>query len=197
MSKVPFKASRSDVVGEVENLKRHTPLTVTWPALFGKVFHIMYVYRLFSWAHRAVAGRRLLWDLVQSQFGIIHCVVTFFTNNFKGIRAPYEATIGFGLRLAHLRGISLSPQISIGRNCTMFCDLSCGVNHLDRSGYPRIGDNVVLYPGSRVIGNVSVGSTVIIGANSVVIRDISSNSIAVGTPAVTKKTIDSLDILDW
>ena len=197
MSKTLFQAIRSDVRRELGFLKRRTPLTATWVILFGKGLHIMYVYRLFSWAYRALVKNKATWRLIKPLFEVAYRVTAFFVYNFKGIEIPYQATIGPGLRLVHPYSIILAPQTSIGENCTIFHDVSCGVNHLDRSGYPRIGDNVVLYPGARVIGNVAVGSTVIVGANSVVVRDIPSNSIAVGAPAEAKKKIDSLDILGW
>lgn len=44
---------------------------------------------------------------------------------------------------------------------------------------------------STVIGEISIGDNVIIGAGSVVTKDIPSNSVYVGNPAKFIKKIDS------
>ena len=197
MSHSPFEALRVDIRRELTFMKRRTPLTVAWLTLFGKSLHIIYIYRIFHWGYRALSQRPAVWRLTAPFFELAYRLTTFFFYNFKGIEIPYQAEIGAGLRLVHPHSIVVAPQTKIGQNCTLFHDVSCGVNHLNRSGYPRIGDSVVLYPGSRVIGDVEVGNTVIVGANSVVVRDIPSNSIAVGSPAVVKRSLDSLDMLEW
>ena len=46
-----------------------------------------------------------------------------------------------------------------------------------------IGDDVQLATGAKIIGPVIIGDKVIVGANSVVIADIPSNSVVVGIPA--------------
>ena len=48
----------------------------------------------------------------------------------------------------------------------------------------------MLCAGSKIIGKVSIGDNVIIGANSVVNKDIESNVIAAG---VTAKIVKHLD----
>ena len=49
---------------------------------------------------------------------------------------------------------------------------------------PKIGNNVIIFPGASVIGNIEIGDNVVIGANSVVLTDIPSNSIVAGNPAI-------------
>lgn len=46
-----------------------------------------------------------------------------------------------------------------------------------------LGNRVVMFPGSKVVGNVHVGNNVVIAANSVVIKDIPDNCFVVGIPA--------------
>ncbi len=45
----------------------------------------------------------------------------------------------------------------------------------------------MLGTGCKIIGNISIGNNVKIGANSVVTKNVSSNSTVVGIPARTKK----------
>lgn len=53
-----------------------------------------------------------------------------------------------------------------------------------------IGDNVTLGVNVTIIGGVIVGNNVIIGAGSVVVKDIPDNSVAVGNPCRVIKTIE-------
>ncbi len=53
----------------------------------------------------------------------------------------------------------------------------------------KIGNNVWIGAGVRIIGTTSIGDNVIIGANAVVTKDIPNNSIAVGVPARVIKKI--------
>jgi serine O-acetyltransferase len=50
-------------------------------------------------------------------------------------------------------------------------------------GQPIIGNNVVLGVGCKVIGGVTIGDNVIVGANAVVLRNVPSDHMAVGVPA--------------
>ena len=48
--------------------------------------------------------------------------------------------------------------------------------------YPTIEENVTVYAGAKIIGNIIVGKNAIVDANSVVNIDVPENSVAVGTP---------------
>ena len=48
---------------------------------------------------------------------------------------------------------------------------------------PMIGNNVDIGANVSIIGPVKIGDNVIIGAGSVVVKNISTNKIAVGNPA--------------
>jgi acetyltransferase-like isoleucine patch superfamily enzyme len=48
---------------------------------------------------------------------------------------------------------------------------------------PTIGNNVSLGLNVTIIGKVTIGDNVIIGAGSVVVKDIPSNCVAAGNPA--------------
>ena len=54
---------------------------------------------------------------------------------------------------------------------------------------PVIGDNVNIGSNVCIIGPISIGTNVIIGAGSVVTKDVPSNSVVVGNPARIIKNI--------
>ncbi len=92
----------------------------------------------------------------------------------------YSSTIGRGLRINHGVGSVIGARCVIGDNCTIHQNCTLGDKE---GGRPRLGNNVVMYAGAMVLGNVSVGDNTIIGANSVVMNSFPANSILVGTPA--------------
>ena len=50
-------------------------------------------------------------------------------------------------------------------------------------GSPIIGNNVLLFAGAKIIGNVRIGNNVVVGANAVVTHDVPDNAVVVGIPA--------------
>ena len=79
----------------------------------------------------------------------------------------------------------------IGSNCWINQQVTIGYS--DEIHCPYIGNNVEIKTGAKVIGDVTIGDYVIIGANAVVVKDIPSHSIVVGVPARIIKTRGSLN----
>jgi serine O-acetyltransferase len=101
-----------------------------------------------------------------------------------GISIPLDTRIGDGLYIGHFGAIVVSPRAVIGRNCNLSQGVTLGVvNRGKRQGAPVIGDGVYIGPGAKVIGAVTVGDNVAIGANCVVTKDVPDNSVVVGVPA--------------
>lgn len=90
------------------------------------------------------------------------------------------ARIKSGLYLPHPDGIVIGEKSIIGKNVTIYQQVTIGQNH---KKYPIIGNNVIIYAGAKIIGNVHIGDNSIIGANAVVTKDVPSNSIWGGNPA--------------
>ena len=51
------------------------------------------------------------------------------------------------------------------------------------TGKPRIGNNVTVCCGAKVLGDITVGNNVVIGANAVVCKDVPDNCVVGGVPA--------------
>lgn len=81
----------------------------------------------------------------------------------------------------HLNGIIISHYAKIGKNCTIYQQVTIAQDENNKSA--TIGDNVLIGAGAKIIGNITIGDNVKIGANAVVLKDIPSNCTAVGVPA--------------
>ena len=74
--------------------------------------------------------------------------------------------------------------MKIGPNCLVFQQVTIGTG--SRPGVPRLGGHVEVGPGAKILGGVSIGDHVVIGANAVVVSDVPDGTLAVGVPAVVK-----------
>lgn len=100
-----------------------------------------------------------------------------------------EAKIGEGL-IFHHGFASMISATSIGNNCHIFQQVTIGNSH---GKTPIIGNNVTIYPGAKIFGNIKIGDDVIIGANAVVTKDIPSHSIVAGISAKIIKRRESIN----
>lgn len=67
-----------------------------------------------------------------------------------------------------------------------WCTITSGVvvgNRGSQQNRPTIGNNVSLTLGCKVIGLIHIGDNVIVGPNSVVVKDVPANSVVSGIPA--------------
>ena len=95
---------------------------------------------------------------------------------------PVETKIGGGLIIYHLKGTVINVDASIGKNVT--------INHfITIADTVDIADGVVINPLSVIIkGNI--GENAVVGAGSVVAKDVAENMIVAGSPAKVIGTVD-------
>jgi serine O-acetyltransferase len=106
---------------------------------------------------------------------------------------PYTAKIYGGLIFPHEKCIIIHPHCIIGKNVTIMQGATIGGNlgkKKNNRTSPKIGENVFIGPGAKILGPVEIGKNSIIGANTVITKDIPSNCIAVGVPAKVIKKIE-------
>lgn len=97
---------------------------------------------------------------------------------------PLEADIGGACFLPHPTGIVVAAHCHIGSGASIFSGVVLGINHLSANrGAPVLGNHVTLYAGAKVIGSVTVGDHVVVGANAVVNTDVAPYTVVAGVPA--------------
>lgn len=87
--------------------------------------------------------------------------------------------IGPGLFVQHGIGTLISAE-SIGANCWINQGVSVG--YYNETGRPRIGDNVRIAAGAKVLGHVTVGNNATVGPNTVVLDDVPPEATVLGVP---------------
>lgn len=80
---------------------------------------------------------------------------------------------------------------SMGNNC--FINQQVTIGYDGSSGIPTIGSNVRVSCGAKVLGKITIGDDVYIGANAVVVKDVPSHSMVVGVPAKIIKKRDNIN----
>ena len=96
---------------------------------------------------------------------------------------PFNNTIKGPINFLHgTYGVFISGGATIGKNCTIYQQVTIGSNMLIDSkglGSPTIGDNCLIGAGAKIIGNIRIGNNCRIGANAVVAKDLPDNSVIV------------------
>ena len=103
---------------------------------------------------------------------------------------PAQVIIGKNCRFAHnALGVVIHPEAVIGDNCKIGQNVTIG----GRSGLtvlPVIEDNVEIGANALILGPVTIGKGSIIGAGTIVLKDVPPYSVVVGNPGKVIKTIE-------
>lgn len=136
-----------------------------------------FIFRVSQWLHWL-----RLWPL---SFMCHRFLVVAFA-----LDMPPTVQVGTGLWLPHALSIVVHRSVIIGKNATIFHNVTLGGRGYD--GCPVIGDDVCIFVSSSVLGAVRIGDRVTVGAHTLVLNDVLAGSIVVGAPArVRKKGINA------
>ena len=109
--------------------------------------------------------------------------ISDIARNLTGIEIHPGAEIGREIFIDHGAGVVVGETAKIGNNVTLYAGVVFGGVSLEqKKRHPTVGDNVVIGTGAKLLGPIKIGDNVRIGANSVVVNDIPSNSVVVGVP---------------
>lgn len=145
--------------------------------------------------------KRIIWLLIKTTFPIVlffrlsshsnklikyTCIPIYkLIRIISGVQIPRETIIGKGLFLPHYGCIVLNKRAVYGDYITIYHGVTVGAKGGDSKDFknPVIGNNVKLSSSSIILGGITIGDNVIVGAGSVVVKSIRSNATCVGNPA--------------
>jgi serine O-acetyltransferase len=136
---------------------------------FNLGFHAVLLYRLSHWLHRHH----------MSGLGLI---VSYVNSVLTGAQISRRATIGKGLAILHPAGVVVGATTVIGASCTLVAGNTIGQLR-GTNDRPCIGDHFYAGAGAKILGKITVGDHVNVGANSVVLHSLPDHVTSVGVPA--------------
>jgi serine O-acetyltransferase len=143
-------------------------------------FWALVVYRFGRWRYGVRPA--LLRKLCSLVYRVLYKLVQIVT----GIELPCEVELGRNFVIDHFGGIVISGYARFGDDCRIRNGVVVGLSRADEPCAPVIGNNVDIGAGAKVLGPITIGDNVLIGANAVVVCDVPADSVAVGVPAVVK-----------
>jgi putative colanic acid biosynthesis acetyltransferase WcaB len=103
-----------------------------------------------------------------------------------GIELRYRTKVGPRLRLYHGQALVVHEGTVIGADCTLRQSTTIGNKTLpdgSAGACPVIGDGVDIGANAVVLGAIKIGDRAVIGAGSVVVKDVPPGAVVAGNPA--------------
>jgi serine O-acetyltransferase len=133
-------------------------------------FHALLAHRIAHWFHRMGMP---FFARALSQTARL----------FTGIEIHPGAKIGGSLFIDHGMGVVIGETTEIGEHCLLFQGVTLGGTGKERGKrHPTLGNYVVVGAGAKVLGGITIGDRVKIGANAVVLTSVPPHSTVVGVP---------------
>ena len=131
---------------------------------------------------RAISNYRFANALLKLGIPLIPRIITEMAHSETGIDIHPGATIGNYFTIDHGTGVVIGETAVIGNNVKMYQGVTLGAKSfpLDKDGnpikgidrHPKIGNNVIIYSNSTILGNIKIGDGAIIGGNIWVDKDV-------------------------
>jgi len=129
------------------------------------------------WAHRIAHA------FYKKNMLFLARLISQISRFFTGIEIHPGATIGRRLFIDHGMGIVIGETCEIGDDVTLYQGVTLGGTGKEKGKrHPTIGNNVLVASGAKVLGSITIGENSKIGAGSVVLMDVPSDSTVVGIP---------------
>lgn len=141
-------------------------------------FHALVFYRL---AH-------MFWNIGWCFIGRL---ISQFGRLFTGIEIHPGASIGQRFVIDHGAGVVIGETSIIGDDVTLYHDVTLGgvapsidsVAQVGQKRHPTLKNGTIIGSGAQILGPITIGDNVRIGANAVVTTNIPGGVTAVGIPA--------------
>jgi serine O-acetyltransferase len=141
------------------------------PILYFKGFQALQLHRISRWLW--LQGRNMLALFFQHQISEVFSV-----------DIHPAATMGAGIMLDHATGLVIGETAVVGDNVSILHSVTLGGSGCTTGDrHPKIGNDVMIAAGAKVLGNISIGDGVKIGAGSLVLESVPAHVTVAGVPA--------------
>jgi len=114
---------------------------------------------------------------------ILSMLVTRLNLALHGCYITVESEIGPGFRMAHPWGVAVGKGVRAGTDLVLFQNVSIAARRYNTADYATLGDRVMIFANSVVLGSVRLGDDSRVGACSLVLHDVGDGVTVAGTPA--------------
>ena len=129
---------------------------------------------------------------------LIHRIISYITRIITGIEIHPAAKIGRRFFIDHGEGVVIGATTVIGDDVLIYQQVTLGgTGNEHGKRHPTLGLGVIVGAGAKVLGNITLGDYVRVGAGSVVVEDVPEFSTVVGIPGriVHRKIKDQNGVL--
>ncbi|MCH5318965.1 MAG: serine acetyltransferase [Paramuribaculum sp.] len=141
---------------------------------------------------RATCNHRIAHLLFQLEVPILPRMISELAHSETGIDIHPGATIGEAFMIDHGTGVVIGATAIIGKNVKIYQGVTLGAKSFIRDSannpvkghlrHPIIGDNVVIYANTTVLGRINIGHDAVIGGNLWITEDVPPGERLVQTP---------------
>ncbi|NMG65433.1 serine O-acetyltransferase [Azoarcus indigens] len=111
-------------------------------------------------------------------------LVSFLARVFTNVDIHPGARIGRRFFIDHGAGVVVGETAEIGDDVTLYHGVTLGGTTWNPGKrHPTLGDHVVVGAGAKILGAITIGPRVRVGANSVVVKNVPADRTVVGIPA--------------
>lgn len=131
----------------------------------------------------ALIAYRFAHRLYKWHIPLIPRIISYLTRIITGIEIHPGAKIGRRFFIDHGEGVVIGATTVVGDDVLIYQQVTLGGTGKEQGKrHPTLGNNVIVGAGAKVLGNITIGDYVRIGAGSVVIEDVPEYSTVVGIP---------------
>jgi serine O-acetyltransferase len=154
------------------------------------IFEVLFLY---SGMH-AVWGYRLTHLLWRIHLKFIARLLSQIFRFLTGVEIHPGATIGKRFVIDHGMGVVIGETAIVGNDVLLYHGVTLGGRVAAKDGrrHPKVGNGVIIGANASVLGAITLGDNVKIGADAVVIEDVATGEVFVG--AVAKKVNEQYPI---
>ena len=132
----------------------------------------------------ATLAYRIANGLWRRKFHFAGRLISYLARAVTGIDIHPGATIGPGFFIDHGAGVVIGETAEIGADVTLYHGVTLGgVSWSPGKRHPTLGDGAMIGAGAKILGPITLGPGVRVGANSVVVEDVPAEATVVGIPA--------------
>jgi serine O-acetyltransferase len=104
------------------------------------------------------------------------------------------ARLGRRFFIDHGAGVVIGETAEIGDDVTLYHGVTLGGTTWNKGKrHPTLGNGVVVGAGAKILGAITLGDRVRVGANSVVVKDVPADRTMVGIPAKAVTRLEAVD----